>query len=333
MKTGEVYMKYNILNSWTIGSISNYLFQDVMNRKDVSMRYIYDLSAIQDIQLLKRIYFFVNNRRPKNREKRIGKMIDRIIADRSGDTVVIMTNEMLCYLREEHLRKLQDNGIKLVLVLIDPIAAEYNTASAAREMMKKVSFDLVMSFDPADCAEYGFEYCNSIYSVIAEKKDCVIKHDICYMGNIKDRFHFIRKLLKAAKANNAELLLRLAGCSPEEMAELPEEVPLKHVLRYDQIIDLTQESNCIFDMTQSGQTGVTYRYYEAVVYNRKLLTNNRAIAELPYYDSRYIRFYDSVEDIDWEWVKCREPVDFGYKGDFSPEKLLEMVERKLNNKS
>lgn len=38
---------------------------------------------------------------------------------------------------------------------------------------------------------------------------------------------------------------------------------------YEKLLMLTQLSNCIFDMTQVGQTGVTFRYYEAVVYNKK----------------------------------------------------------------
>lgn len=51
---------------------------------------------------------------------------------------------------------------------------------------------------------------------------------------------------------------------------------------YEKLLMLTQLSNCIFDMTQVGQTGVTFRYYEAVVYNKKLLTNNREIFNMPF---------------------------------------------------
>ena len=98
---------------------------------------------------------------------------------------------------------------------------------------------------------------------------------------------------------------------------------------YEKLLMLTQLSNCIFDMTQVGQTGVTFRYYEAVVYNKKLLTNNREIVNMPFFDDRFIHFYNHIEDIDWDWVKRREEIDYGYNGEFSPVNLLTRIEMEI----
>ena len=70
-------------------------------------------------------------------------------------------------------------------------------------------------------------------------------------------------------------------------------------------------------------TGLSLRPYEAVCYNRKLLTNNKSILDFPYYDSRYMQYFETVEEIDWDWVKEDIPVDYGYDCKFSPMRLLE----------
>ncbi len=81
------------------------------------------------------------------------------------------------------------------------------------------------------------------------------------------------------------------------------------------------KAKCILEIVQEGQSALTMRPYEAVCYNRKLLTNNRSILDFKYYDSRFIQYYEDPADIDWDWVKDNTLVDYGYQGDFSPEFL------------
>lgn len=88
--------------------------------------------------------------------------------------------------------------------------------------------------------------------------------------------------------------------------------------------------NCILEIVRKNFIGFTQRYYEAVIFNKKLLTNNKEITELAYYDERYMQYFEKIEDIDWEWVRREVEVDYHYQGDFSPEqwkhRLLEMME-------
>ena len=74
------------------------------------------------------------------------------------------------------------------------------------------------------------------------------------------------------------------------------------------------------------QKALTLRPYEAVVYNRKLLTNNRSILDFKYYNSRYMQLFERAEEIDWDWIAADTEVDYGYQGDYSPRKLLELLE-------
>lgn len=86
--------------------------------------------------------------------------------------------------------------------------------------------------------------------------------------------------------------------------------------------------NCILDALSPGQTGVSTRYYEAVCYNKKLLTNNKDVLNFPFYNPQYMKIYQNPEDIDWNWVKERVPIDYHYDKRFSPLRLLEWVEQR-----
>lgn len=83
-------------------------------------------------------------------------------------------------------------------------------------------------------------------------------------------------------------------------------------------------------MVQSGQTRQSIRYFEAVTMDRKLLTNNTNVRELPYYDPDKMKVFSSVEEIDPEWI--REPMAEGYhyQGEFSSAHISKTIDNYLD---
>ena len=94
---------------------------------------------------------------------------------------------------------------------------------------------------------------------------------------------------------------------------------------YDEILAKVNASNCIIEICQKGQTGATLRYFEAVCMNKKLLTNNKNIVNFPFYNQKWMKIFSSIDDIDAEWVKTREPIDYKYNGEFSPTHLIDQI--------
>lgn len=88
------------------------------------------------------------------------------------------------------------------------------------------------------------------------------------------------------------------------------------IMPYEVVLKRTLEANCVLEIVRPGQVGFTLRTFEAVVYNKKLLTNNEHIKEFQFYNPSYMKVFKSVEDIDWKWVKERNAVNYHYKGDF-----------------
>jgi len=310
--------------------ISNYMLRDLFDAREVEVLYQYKFFDQSRIKFIRDFYDFLADKRWQSKARRTQAMLHALVKRRvSSEFVVLMTNEMLNHLAASDLKKLKSHDIKLALILIDCLTTNSREAEIAKQYLREVEFDFIGTFDPKDAAEYGFEYCNSLYSKVLDLPKVAPSYDICYIGNIKDRLPRILEFREFAQKNGTHSLMKLAQCNEKQRRLLPPEAVLEREMSYPRSLMLTNQANCIFDMTPEGQTGVTLRYYEAIVYNKKLLTNNRAIENMPFFDERYIKFYDDAQDVDWNWVKAVEDVDYGYDGTFSPVKLLATMEKQL----
>ena len=78
----------------------------------------------------------------------------------------------------------------------------------------------------------------------------------------------------------------------------------------------------------------TQRCCEIVGLNKKLITNNPYIKNAPFYNEMYISTFDSIENIDVDFLNrlgSDEVVEYGevYRKMMSPKELLVFVEEKL----
>jgi len=244
---------------------------------------------------------------------------------RAAGQWLLITNEAMLWLNAKDLEKFRKKGILLAALLIDPMSATYDTAVCARELTQQFSFDRVLTFDPEDAKKYHWTYVNALYSAFPAESS-QIQSDLFYMGNVKDRLAFCKQLLQDMENNNVRPDFKLLCGDPVLLQQIPEQARLQRYLPYPEMVEKLQSTKCIFDMTQAGQSGITLRYYEAVVYNKKLLTNNEHIKTLPFYDSRYMKIYHTPEDIDWQWVTSDDMPDYRYDNRFSPVNLLKVLE-------
>ena len=97
---------------------------------------------------------------------------------------------------------------------------------------------------------------------------------------------------------------------------------LRKPLPYAKVLADVLATNCILEILPEGQKAQSLRYLEALCYNKKLLSNNPDLKNIPFYDARYMRSFAHVEDIDWEWVRRKEEVNYENRPDISSAALL-----------
>lgn len=237
---------------------------------------------------------------------------------------VLIPNETMLCLRASVLRYLQRWGLRMAALLIDPVDATYPTATRAKELLSQINFDRVLTFDPRDAERYGWKYVNTLYSQFPVKQSKRTS-DLFYIGGVKDRLPACVELLKQAQQQGADFCLKLLGTNTKQQEQLPAEAVLAKPLPYPETLSWLLGTNCILDMTQPGQAGITLRYYEAVVYNKKLYTNNSNIRQLPGYDPEMMRVYEDITQLDWGWICKKNTNSRPYDGQFSPLHLLAVL--------
>ena len=89
----------------------------------------------------------------------------------------------------------------------------------------------------------------------------------------------------------------------------------------------------MLEIVTKGQTGITLRTVEAICFNKKLLTNNSMIKNMPFYDSRYMKLISEMKDIeDYDrFINNNDEVHYENCNYFSPIMLLRKINKMINN--
>lgn len=146
----------------------------------------------------------------------------------------------------------------------------------------------IWSFDPGDCARYGFKF----YRQFIEKPPAVPEpipvYDFGFVGRNKGREAVLQTLEVKLKAQGYSVLFAIRS---DQMKGV------KANLSYSAYLHTYLSTRCMLDITQTGQTGLTLRPLEAMVYQRKLLTNNPLIRQEAFYHPANILVFDEHLDL------------------------------------
>lgn len=201
------------------------------------------------------------------------------------------------------------------------------------EHANKFEFDEKYTFDIADAQTYGMQYLGfNYYSKHNIKNISNPQHDIYYIGRSSlDRNDLFYTVYNKLASEDCNFDFYIKPIDAEER-RLPGVIYIdKGIKPYNVILEDLQNSKCILEILREKQTGPSLRYFEAVCYNKKLLTTNPEIVNFPYYDSRFMKYFSNPKDIDVEWLKDDSvKVDYHYNGEFSPITLINQLIEESN---
>lgn len=216
-------------------------------------------------------------------------------------------------------------NIKFILLYIDIISDP--VSSHANKLREYGLFDAVYTVDKNDASKYGINFIRTPYSFDPNIKNLGKKSTLYFCGATKDRGRLIQEIIDRAEANSVEyeFEIRCHECEKKYFEKQDGVNLLNNFISYKILLNNTIQSSCILDLVQKGQSALTLRPYEAVVYNKKLLTNNKAIMDFEFYNAKYMQYFEKVDDIDWDWVKREEKINYEYNGDFSPKCFVRRI--------
>lgn len=250
-------------------------------------------------------------------------LIDKISLDQKKHYYLIMTNWSICRFSVSYLKKLRGRkNISLILLYLDPLS---KIPLYYKSIIDKASFSKIYTFELSDSIKNNWHHCTTLYSKIETNKPEELLYDIFYIGFNKGREELIRAIHKKLIGNGVICKFIIVSEKWKKESENDGLAVVSRKIPYNEVLSYISKSKCIMEIMQSGQEGLTMRPYEAIFNNKKLLTNNHKVKDLVFYKEEYMQIFDSLEDIDIDFLKNEMDVDYHYNGEYSPVKFLETI--------
>lgn len=164
----------------------------------------------------------------------------------------------------------------------------------------KDKFDKIFTFDRGDLEQYGFEPLTNCWFPDEEKDEKSTQYDIFYVGvGTPDRIEKAKRLRDYSLENNIDLDLLLT-VNQFVKSEKEGGVNLSHTgISYEENLERMKSSKAILDMKLFHHNGLSYRFFEALYYQKKIITDNIHIRNYDFYhpDNVFITDYQDFSGL------------------------------------
>ena len=231
-----------------------------------------------------------------------------------------LQNGIISYLRGKY------PDCRIALVLQDLV--RYSYPDKIQELLEKV--DIALSFDHVDAEKYDMHYYPLVYSPYdVPEDDSIEESDVYFVGKAKDRLPQILASYERLRDAGLKCDFYITGVKPEDQ-KYADEITYGTQMPYVENLKHIKKTKCLLEIMQGGGHGYTLRACEAIMYDKKMITDNPEIANAPFYRSELISVFSSTDDIDPFFVTAAPQIaDYEWKDQLSPLKLLEYIDDRI----
>lgn len=328
---GEDNLKYNFVMLTSVHDYYKYMYSEMDTMNNVKMYGdVFDFFSSIERKIYSRCV-------RKKRENRVcsspivnfffGLILNRIKFEKERPLCFIYYTHYLQEIRNDIVRYIRKKypDSKHVFFFADPAQVKSETIDFLRS--PEVGMDAIGVFDYNMAIKYNIEHWPNIYPHKKESVGNVI-YDLCFVGVDKGRKDTIEKIAEECKEKEIKIAFYLKTDDKDK-----KETNINYIdelMPYRDVVEITQKSKCILELDIPEYHTCTLRMQEAIIFNKKILTNNKEVCSMPYFkDSKNVIFFDDIKEIDWNRVVSNEIGDYAYTGDFSMRKILEKIQTSI----
>ena len=236
-----------------------------------------------------------------------------------------------------YLQKIKKKYKDVYYVLFYIDIFKHEVSVHANVLREQGLFDLVYTIEEEDAKDSGSILWPTPYSKLESFEQIRPSFDLYFCGVDKERGPMLAQIARMCEKKQIDSRMDVI-CLPEEKEVLEgmEGVTIKDkntgYYGYSEVLTKSLEAKCILEVVQKGQHANTLRPYEAISYNRKLLTNNKDILKFPWYNPNYMQYFEDPEKIDYSWIKDPSEVNYHYDDRYSSIHLLNDMIARLQEK-
>jgi len=224
----------------------------------------------------------------------------------------------------EYIRK--KYNAKLVLYAMNPTSAiELNPELCSN------FYDSVFTVSAKDADYYGWHACNHIYAKIpgAEaSEDNGYDADVFFIGRAKNRLPNILRTYEFLASYDIKCDFHIVEVDKKEM-RYADDINYNKWLPYKEVLRRMCQSRCVLEILQKPGEGPTLRTIEAIVYNKKIITNDLGAVSNPFYDDKFVHIFDVPGNINLSFIKNGFEPCYNYQEEYSASNFLKRVEEIL----
>ena len=162
-------------------------------------------------------------------------------------------------------------------------------------------FDKVFSFDINDCKNFKFSKIENFHFESNSSSRAVeVGHDTydaVFLGTVDKRIDDLKIILDYLKSKN-KLVRAYLHIPKERNLVYKEDITiLKKIVPFKYSHSFIRNCKIIIDLAHDNQTGLSFRVFEAMKFQKKLITTNRNIKNFDFYRSENIYIVDNINEI------------------------------------
>lgn len=229
----------------------------------------------------------------------------------------ILNTKFLKYLKRTY------HNCKLVIFFQDLVA------QSLKDKFDEIAdmFDLKLSFDQADAKKYEMIYHPLVYSKIEIPIDTYIEPcNVYFLGKAKNRLSEILNAYKVLNKAGLKCDFYISGVAPAHQIKY-DNVHYIDSMTYIDNLRHVLSADYLLEIMQKNGHGFTIRYCEAIMYGKRMITNNPEIHKAPFYSSdKIITFKNNLDECVSQIICPCDDIEYGYKENLSPIKLLDFID-------
>lgn len=217
--------------------------------------------------------------------KREEYILEELAALGKQDQILVINPEVITVETHQKIKKFTQRYIAYLY--------DSSQRNPMDHLLKISLFDSVYSFDAEDVKKYGLKpITNYIYF---DKRPLINRHDLKYdcftITSIDERLEILNKI--SASFREKKLVSHFVLVGKREPKNLDQDIIFsKNRMDQAEMHENIKQSKAVLDLLRNEQTGLSFRVFEAMGFQKKIITTNKHIKEYDFYNAENILTID-----------------------------------------
>lgn len=224
--------------------------------------------------------------------------------------------DKILVIRPDRIRK--KTHLKIREFTKDYIAYIYDSSNRfpIKHLFNRI-FDKIFTFDLDDSKKYNLEHISNYIYLPKQEIKKNFKTDFFMISSIDERLPMLNKIAKYCSENN--VISQFVVVGKRKPFDLEDSIFFTNKnLFFEEIEEYINEAKVFVDLIRKNQNGLSFRIFEALAYQRKIITTNASIKKYDFYNENNIlilnenNLYEIKDFVNTDFVPIDDAIYFKY---------------------